>query len=770
MTELHDRGQDAGPGRDLRLWQPAAAVAGSGRAEALPPGDSLEDESIDIRRYWHMLLRRKWILVAAMVLALVIGFVQTYRTTPVYRANLLLHIEPKNVRFLEYQEDVELGASQSDKDYYQTQYELLKSHNLASRVIERLGLDARSGAQQSSNPSAFAQLSAGLRRLLGGEPEGQSSRANTESSQSSGSNLEDALLSRLSVSPVRSSQLVRLGYVSTNPNEAARILNAWAESFVNMTLERRYEATVYAERFLKERIQQVRANLEDSEAKLVAYAKDRKIFDLDDRLGSTKQTLAAFRSALTSVQAETIRAEAAAAAARKEAGPATLRMLDSGVIEQLKQRKVDLQIEYRQLLNLYSPDFPDVEQLQQQINEIDQQIAQEVALIREALAQEYQAKRREQSALQTEVDALEEQLLALQDRNTDYQTLKRDVETNRQLYDGLVQRMKEVGVVAGISANNISIVDPARVPRSPFKPSLRSNLTKALMLGLVLGVVVIFLVEHIDDTIKTSEDVETRLHAPVLGVIPYASPRAYGIEDLEVPLLSALDPQSPVAEAVRSLRTQLLFATAEGAPKVMHLTSAGPGEGKTTVATSIAIAFAQAGAKVLLIDADLRAPSLHRVFELPNSVGLTNYLAGTTQPADIAQPTATKRLFAIPSGPLPPNPVELLSSTKMGELIALAAERFDYVLLDGPPVIGLADALVLANLARGTIFVADAENTRYGAMEGAVKRLKAAHASLIGAVIDRLGKVGSGYGYGYSYEYQYTYHYGSRETALPEQA
>ncbi|WP_201244482.1 GumC family protein [Halochromatium salexigens] len=746
---------------------------GPGGVALAAASEPLEDDSIDLRRYWHMLLRRKWILVAAVVLALLVGLVMTYRTTPVYQATLLLHIEPQNDRFLEYQEDVELGESRSDKDFYQTQYELLKSRNLASRVIERLGLQTRSAPRQSSDASALAEVSAGLRRLLGGGQDAQSARDTPGNNGASSSNLEGALLSRLTVSPVRGSRLVRLHYASPNPREAAQILNAWAESFINMTLERRYDATVYAERFLEERIKQVRANLEDSEARLVAYAKERQIYDLEDRLGSAKQRLTAFRNALTAAQTEAI--QAAAAAGRDDVGQdddglATLMMLDSGVIEQLKERKVDLQIAYRDQLNRFTPDFPDVEQLRQQINEVDEQIAQEVELIRTALEQDYRAKRREQAALQTEVDALEQELLALQDRNTDYQTLKRDVETNSQLYDGLLQRMKEVGVVAGITANNISIVDSAQIPRSPFKPSLRSNLMKALMLGLVVGALVIFLVEHIDDTIKTSDDVETRLHAPVLGVIPYASARAYGIEDQEVPLLAAVDPQSPVAEAVRSLRTQLLFATAEGAPKVLHLTSAGPGEGKTTVATSIAIAFAQAGAKVLLIDADLRAPSLHRVFDLPNSVGLTNYLAGSMQPAEIAQPTATTRLFSITSGPLPPNPVELISSAKMGELIALAAERFDYVLLDGPPVIGLADALVLANLARGTVFVADAESTRYGAMEGAVKRLKAAHANIIGAVIDRLGKVGSGYGYGYGYDYQYTYHYGGRETALPEQA
>jgi len=292
----------------------------------------------------------------------------------------------------------------------------------------------------------------------------------------------------------------------------------------------------------------------------------------------------------------------------------------------------------------------------------------------------------------------------------------------------------------------------------------------AIAIGLIAGVLLVFLFEQLDDTVKSSEDVESRVRAPVLGIIPIVSAKELRGVGSDAALLAAKDPKSPLAEAVRSLRTSLLFATTEGAPKIMHLTSAVPGEGKSTAAASIAITFAQAGSKVLLIDADLRSPSLHRVFGLANTRGLTNYLAGDTKPADIAQPTQGTRLYAITSGPLPPNPVELLSSAKMLDLLSLSTERFDYVVLDGPPVIGLADALVIANLARGTLFVVDAGRTRFGAIEGAVKRLRAANANILGAVIDRLGRAGGGYGYGYSYDYHYTYSYGSREEgrALPE--
>jgi capsular exopolysaccharide synthesis family protein len=295
-------------------------------------------------------------------------------------------------------------------------------------------------------------------------------------------------------------------------------------------------------------------------------------------------------------------------------------------------------------------------------------------------------------------------------------------------------------------------------------------LIKALAIGLIAGILVAFLLEHMDDTVKGSEDVEGRVRAPVLGVIPKVSARDHGIAEEEIPLLAAKAPKSPLAEAVRSLRTQLIFSTADGAPRITHVTSAGPGEGKTTAAANVAITFAQAGGRVLLIDADLRAPSLHRAFNLPNTLGLTNYLAGDTKPADIAQPTAITRLFTVTSGPLPPNPVELLSSAKMLDLLSLASERFDYVVLDGPPVVGLADALVLANLARATIFVVESGRTRYGAIEGSIKRLAAANAAIIGAVISKLGPASKGYGYNYDYHYTYTYGERDHQAALPKQA
>ena len=767
MTNALGPGDESAQSRALMLAAQQHELRRLGGLVLEPVTEQNDEDAIDLRRYWDILLRRKWTLVGAVVVALLAALVSTFNATPEFRSTLLLQIEPQTDQFLEFQRNVSLGEPTSDWDYYQTQYELLKSRTLARRVIDQLGLEAVQEPRTESKPSFLAELKGTVKRWIGTAGDNPS-----EDATKARPNLEAALLGKLTISPVRDSRLVHIQYDSPKPEEAAAVANAVAENFINMTLERRYEARTYAKKFLEERIQQVRASLEDSEQRLLAYAREREIVNLDDRLGSVMQSLGAMNAALTKTEAQRIEAEAEYTGSLQGTGPSTLKVLDSAVIQELKKRKGELDLQYQELLKVYKPGYPKMQQLERQVAEIDQQIDKEIGSIRQAVKSGYEARVREQATLQARVSELKGEILAMQDRSTDYQSLKREVDTNRELYDGLLQRMKEVGVVAGISSNNISIVDRAQVPGSAYKPNLKKNLTMALAIGLIAGILLAFLLEHMDDTVKSSEDVEARVRAPVLGVIPMVSAREHGIAQEDVPLLAAKDPKSPLAEAVRSLRTSLVFSTAEGAPKILHLTSAGPGEGKTTAATGIAITFAQAGSKVLLIDADLRAPSLHRIFSLPNVLGLTNHLAGDTKPAEIAQPTQVTRLFAVTSGPLPPNPVELLSSAKMLDFLSLASERFDYIVLDGPPVIGLADALVLANLARGTIFVVDSGRTRYGALEGAVKRLRAANATILGAVIDRLSRPSHGYGYGYSYDYQYTYSYGARDEgrALPERA
>ena len=751
--------QDLQPAENARQLQPAGI---------LPPTSAGEpdDDIIYLREYWRILVRRKWTIFTAIVLAVILALLATFNATPIYRSTLLLQIDRTGNRVVDYGSvEAEDRGYFADQNFYTTQYELLKSRSLARRVIDQLGLQTED--QQPEQPSFLADMKANLKAMLSAlsGSEDKATEASAESTELDKRKAEEAaLLNNLSVEPVRDSRLVNISFDSPSPTEAATVANAIAANFISMNLERRYDASSYAKEFLQDQLAQMRATLEASERRFVQYAREREIVNLDDRLEIVLDKLREMNTKLVSAEAERIAAESEYMELMESSDGSIADVLDNELIQSLKERRGDLQAEYQEKLQVYKPGYPAMQQLQRRIDELGDDIAGEIASIRASVKSRYEAKVREEAKLTQRISELKDEALTLQDRSTDYETLKREVETNRELYDGLLQRMKEVGVAAGVGENNISIVDAATVPAGPYKPSLAKNLAIAIALGSFFGVGLAFLLEMLDDTVKTAEDVEKRVGAPLLGQIPKASAREHGIAEAEIPLLAFKDPKSAVAEAVRSLRTSLLFSTAEGAPRVMHLTSSSPSEGKTMTAVSLAITFAQAGNKVLLIDGDLRNPSLHRIFRLPNATGLTNHLAGDADPADIAQPTQVTRLFTITSGPMPPNPVELLSGAKMLDLLSLAAERFDHVVLDGPPVIGLADALVLANLAKTTIFIVEPGETRTHEIDAAIKRLRQANARILGATMSKVSRAGKGYGYGYGYDYKYLYTYGGKRT------
>jgi capsular exopolysaccharide synthesis family protein len=370
------------------------------------------------------------------------------------------------------------------------------------------------------------------------------------------------------------------------------------------------------------------------------------------------------------------------------------------------------------------------------------------------LKSDYLAAKQKEEQLRAEVEKYKGELLNSQDKSIGYNTLQREVETNRQLYEGLLQRVKEVNVAGLSNTNNISIVDPAIVPYTVFKPNRRLNLALGMVLGLFLGTVLAFMLEFLDDRIKTSDDMEKALGIPLLGIAPSISKRI----KQNYALLTVEKPTSAVAEAFRSLRTNLMFATRTGAPRVMNVTSSGPSEGKTSTTINLATAFAQAGKSVLLVDADLRKPTLHKHFKLDNTKGLANYLVGQETLEGVTQTCFIPEVYIVTSGPLTPNPVELLSSERLGELVAFIDApdcKFDIILFDSPPVLGLSDALIIGNRTHATVLVAAYNETHKRPLMTAFTRLRQARNNIIGAVMTKAkGSAGGSY---YNYDYYYTY-------------
>jgi capsular exopolysaccharide synthesis family protein len=416
-------------------------------------------------------------------------------------------------------------------------------------------------------------------------------------------------------------------------------------------------------------------------------------------------------------------------------------------------------VDYQNKLSTFKPDYPDMLKLKAQINEIDREIKSEADVIKQSLKAHYESTLQQEALLKNKMGEVKRGVLDTRNKEIQYNILKREADTNRTLYDGLLQQYKDIGVAGAVGTNNVAVIDRAQLPGAPYKPNLRMNLLKNLSFGLLAAALIIAVFELLDDTFKSPEEIEEQLGLAVLGIIPIADGSV---------LTDIREPTNPVAEAFRSFRTALQFTTDQGAPKSIVVTSAQPGEGKSTTALALAINFAQLGMKVLLIDADLRNPSQHRNLARSNGAGLANYLAGGAMAENIFQKTDIDGLYFMPSGPLPPNPAELLAGPKMMSLLSTASEKIDVVIVDSPPIMGLADAPLLGSIASGTLLVIATGDTRRGVVKSALKRLHFARARMVGVLINKCdfrknyGYGGYGYGYGPNHAALEYYGYGQK--------
>jgi capsular exopolysaccharide synthesis family protein len=703
-----------------------------------------KDDEIDLLAYWQVLLKRRWLILGITASVLAAALLVTLLTPPVYRATATLQIDREAMQIV-LVEGVNSTEGAASGDFYQTQYELLKSRALAERVADSQHLAGSPLLQAVAGHSWLSRVLESLRPRASSKPAadaGGQDRAGLEAASR-------LLQAHLVVEPVNNSRLVKVSFDSGNPRLSASIANAFVQGFIAQQLDHRTGASSYAKKYLEDRLGQTKAKLEQSERALVAFAQKEKIVSTGDGPSLVAQNLSALNAQLAAAQGERIKAEARwhGVSSSGAAGlPADL-LVDSPVRD-LQARKAELQRTYQDKLQVFKPDYPDMKQLQGQIDAVNKQIAGEMGSLRASVRAEYDAALTQESLLTKQLDSLRNQTLDVDSRSIEYNILKREADTNRQLYDALLQRYKEIGVAADPGSNNVSMVDRALPPGGRYKPNLRLNLLIGLLLGAALGVLAALGLEFIDQTLKTPQDIEQKLRISVLGIIPK-------LKKTEVPADMLRDLRSPFSEAYRSVRTALQFSTDSGVPKVLLVTSASAAEGKSTTAWSLARNFAQLGKRVLLIDGDLRNPSLHRLAEVRSEIGLSNLLAGAANINEAIQDTDDPRLKIVLAGPLPPNPAELLAGSKLISLLTVAAESFDQVIIDGPPVLGIADAPILANATAGTLLVVEAGKTRIQTAQMAVKRLTLARARIIGAVLSKYAQ-SHGYGYGYGYG-AYTY-------------
>jgi capsular exopolysaccharide synthesis family protein len=704
--------------------------------------DSQDDrDEIDLLAYWRILVKRRWLILGIVATGAVLSLLATLMTTPLYRSTAIMQIDN------EQQEVMQLGGfagsfSRWDPEFLETQYQLLRSRALAERVVDDLDLDATALARLRQ-PGWLDRL----KGLLRPQTEAQQVVADP-SPEATRRAAIGVVRGGLSIEPVMETRLVRISYDSPVPAFSAQVANAVAEGFIAAGLERRFGANSYARQYLEDQLKTTKSRLEQSERQLVDFARKENLVSSGEGSQSLAgQNLAELNSALATAQEQRIRAEARWSQARSASGAALpADMLGNSIVRTLQQQRAELQGSYQQKLQVYKPDYPQMLQLKRQMDDLDKQIGSELANIRASVKAEYDAATAQESLLRDQLAALRTQALDVDSRSIDYNIIKREVDTNRQLYDSLLQRYKEVGVAGNIRANNVSIIDRAQAG-SRFKPVLPFNLGIGLLLGALLGVVLAFVLEFLDDTLKTPEDIEQRLKLAVLGIIPKLAKQS--------PEEASRDPRSAFSESYRSARTALQFSTNEGVPKVLLVTSAGPGEGKSTTALALARNFAQMGRRVLLIEGDLRNPSLRKIIGVDGDVGLSNLLSGSHTVQEAVLDTRQDGLKAILAGPLPPNPAELLSGSKLVSLLTIAAEHYDQVIIDGPPVLGIADAPILANAAGGTVLVVHSGKTRINTAQATIKRLLAARARLVGCLLTRYDARAAGHGYNYEGYYAY---------------
>jgi len=768
---MSDGRNEEQPGRHLRPvehGQPGQMV----QYDPLQLRQHEEDEVIDLRELLRSVLKRKWVVIAVLAIALVSTTLATFLTLPTYRAFATVEIKPSGDRILNYQNFTNQGSGGyfGEQRFINSQIAILKSRELAESVVRNEGLEnhpeLNGEIRQKSLTGEIRRVFYTVLNAFKTNPQ-SAPRTQTEEQKRELAirRAGGAVRSRLQISASENTNLVYVGFESFSPQLAARIANAVVDEYVRSTMQRRYEAGSEARKFLEEQIDEMRIALERADQALLDFAERNQVADLEQRIEMATNTLNDLNQRLSEVERELITVDSQRTMIERGQAADINLINESEEIRALRQQRAEMASEYASLSQRFKDDYPALVELRSQMDEVSDQIAEERTLAIRGILSRYNSLAAEAESLRDAIEQREASILALNQQGVQYNILKRDFETNRELYDGLLQRMKEIGVAAGVQENNIAVIDQALPPGGPFKPKLGRNLAMALAVGLMIGVGLALALEFFDSTIHRTEDLEALSGRPVLGLVPIVKAgslrednKDFALPDRAVGHYSARFPKSSVSEAFRSLRTSLMFSTPDGMPSTILITSPGPCDGKTTTAINLATVMAQNGARVLLIDADLRKPRLHRDFGKPQSPGLTNRIAGkNAESAETSAilPTDVEGLFVMPSGNSAPNPAELLSSERMSKIIAMNARAFDHVIIDTAPVLGLADSMVLSRLVDGVIMVVSAGQTAKESIKSSIKRMAQVRAPLLGMVLNSVDLDSPDYAYYSAYYYNY---------------
>jgi len=719
-----------------------------------------------VREYIFILWNRKWWVIATFLVLVLAAALYSLIATPVYRVKGILQITQDNPGSQVSVDDkiARLTGSDSLEKFQQSQYKILQSRSLAERIIKSLNLadhpDFRGITKKKADKSPEEILET----------------------------MVDRFLEKLDVTPVRNTYLVEVAFRSPDKELARNVVNAIADEYMYLSIDRRNESFNLVRRWLDRQLHEMAAKVQQAQQKLYKFGQETNIYSLEDKDNVIIQKFIDLNGLLTKAQAEKMAKEAQYRQIQAK-GPNAPLVVNNPLIVTLRQELVTQQAKVSSLRKVYLPGHPEMQAEMAHLRELQGRLDAEVQRLQESIRADYEAAARTEKLLAESFANQKEQVAKLQDSLTDFQILKRDAQTNEQLYQALLARVKEANIASTMVPSNVTVIDPGSLPSKPFKPKTARNLALAAFLGLMLGTGLAFLLEYLDDSIKSTDDLERYCGLPSLGVLPLLStngagsgtslatrilekPRAFLTAgrksvptkpDKAPPSATNLDlvvyenPRSPLAEALRHTQTSIMLSVSGRPPCVLVITSANPSEGKSTVSSNLAISFALNGRDTVIIDCDLRKPRIHKVFGKQAQPGLTNYLSGNATLTEILRSTHIPKLSLIAAGARSPSPANLLHSDMFKDLVQQLRSQFQHVIIDTPPILGFTDARLVAALADGVILVAKQHGTHKSAGRLAHQLLSQIHAPIVGAVLNGVGLHGSPYG-GYYYYYNYKYY------------
>lgn len=712
-------------------------------AAGLPPNDN------GLLQYWPILRKHRWTILATIVFIVTVTTIVTLRTTPIYEAVGRIAVGRENNDVLGFKSSGEGLNSEYDYDYtvaLDTQVKILQSDAIALATAKALQLDKTPAfsraAAKNADPLAAPSVDPAQEAALMGFIQGG-----------------------MKLAVVPKTRIIEIHFANPDPQLAAKVVNTLVNVYVEQNFKTKFESAMQTSDWLSKQLSDLQLKVETSQEKLVRYQKENGILGIDEKQNIVTSKLDELNKELTAAEADRIQKESKYRMTLS-GNPELIASVDSNsLLARLRQQESDLRNQIAQSEVQLGPAHPRIRELNSQLQQVQVTVRSEIEKLSGRIKTDFQGASQREGMLRAALEGQKQQANKLNESAIEYSLLKRDVDTNRQLYEGLLQKLKEASVSAGLKSSNIRVVDVARVPLAPARPDKRRNIMLALAMGLVGGVVLAFLLEAVDNTVRTPEQAQTLSNLPALGIIPATSTllirtrsqkalMAKGGKEA-VELVTYRRPKSDISESYRALRTAILLSSSGSPPKVMLITSALPQEGKTTTSINTAVVLAQKGARVLLVDADLRRPSIHKVFNIKPKVGLSTLLTGSSKVENtITHVPQLPNLFLLPAGPPPPHPAELLGSPLMKQFIAQWREQYDHVIFDTPPALSVTDSILLSVDMDSVVLVIRSGNTTKAALRRTRELLTQVNAKVLGVVVNAVDVN--------SPDYYHYYYYGSK--------